>query len=85
MKLNCPSSNLEFKLLSHINSIAMVPVSQTIYHLISDKLEWLDLLGRFSIEKNLILDQPESFLENFLVDAQQFWLNNTKGTLHSGK
>ncbi|MEE9345511.1 MAG: GGDEF domain-containing protein [Methylococcales bacterium] len=62
----------------------MVPISQTIYHLISAKLEWLDLLGRFSIEKKFILDQSEGFLENFLVDAQQFWLNNTKGTLRSG-
>ena len=85
MKLNFPSTQLELELLSSINSIAMLPISQTVYQLISAKLGWLDLLGQFSTEKQLVLNQPEAFLENFLVDAQQFWLNNTTGTLRSGK
>ena len=85
MELNFSSTHQELELLSSINSIAMFPISQTIFQLISTKLEWLDLLGQVSTEKQLVLNQPEGFLENFLVDAQQFWLNNTVGTLRSGK
>ncbi len=50
-----------------------------------DRPEWLVKLGYCPVEQQLVLDQPEGFLENFLIDAQQFWLNKTPGSLRSGK
>jgi diguanylate cyclase (GGDEF)-like protein len=70
---------------SSINSIAMFPVSETRYQLISEKPEWLNLLGRCTFDQQLVLNQREGFLENFLVDAKKFWLSNNKGALRSGK
>ncbi len=85
MQLNFPYAHPNKDLLSTINTIAMFPVSQTAFQLVGSKPEWLGILGRCSANQQLVLDQPEGFLENFLIDAKQFWSNKTKGTLHSGK
>ncbi len=85
MSSPAPSTNLGLKLLTTINSIALIPVSETVYQIVNEKPEWLGLLGRCSAEQQLVLDQPDSYLENFLVDAHQFWLNKSPGSLRSGK
>ena len=78
-------NNQEPELLSSIHSIALFPISETIFQIVNEKPEWLGVLGRCNNKQQVILDQPEGFLENFLLDAKQFWLSNQKGLLHSGK
>ncbi len=80
MKVNIPPSNL-----SSIDSIALSPISLSIFRLIGQKPQWLDMLGEYFENQQLIFNQPESFLDNFLVDARQFWLNSAQGSLNSGK
>ena len=80
-----PSTHLEMELLGSINSVAMYPVSETRYQLISKKPEWLDILGCCLNEKQLVINQPEGFLDNFLLDAKKFWRSGSKGNLLSGK
>jgi diguanylate cyclase (GGDEF)-like protein len=85
INVSFPSTHLELELLSSINLIAMFPVSQTKYQLLNNKPEWLDLLGHCTTDQQLVLNQPEGYLENFLVDAKNFWLSHSKGMLRSGK
>lgn len=80
-----PSTRMEMELLSAINSIAMYPVSETRYQLISKKPEWLDLLGPCMNDRQLEINQPESFLEHFLADAKNLWQSGSKGSLLSKK
>jgi diguanylate cyclase (GGDEF)-like protein len=80
-----PSTHLEMAFLSSINSIAMYPVSEKRFQLISKKPEWLDLLGSCMNGRQLVLNQPESSLQNFLVDAKHFWQSGNNGSLLSGK
>jgi diguanylate cyclase (GGDEF)-like protein len=84
MKLLFPPTRLDLELLSSIDSIALFPVSQTCFHLLDVKPKWLDLLGQ-ATNQRLLLNQQEGFLENFLIDARNFWSSNSKGALLSGK
>jgi diguanylate cyclase (GGDEF)-like protein len=84
MKLLFPPTRLDLELLSSIDSIGLFPVSQTCFHLLDIKPKWLDLLGN-ATNQRLLLNQKESFLENFLIDARNFWSSNSKGILLSGR
>lgn len=70
--------------LDAINAIALVPVSATTFRIVSHRPKWLNLLGRISSKQHLILNAPDQYLENFLVDARQFWLNKQAGSIFSG-
>lgn len=80
-----PSTRLEMELLSSINSIALYPVSETRYQLISKKPEWLDFLGSCFDERQLLVNRQESFLHNFLAEANNFWRLGSNGSLLSRK
>ncbi len=82
---NFPSTKLELDLLSSFNLVVLFPVSQTNFQMLSKKPLWLDLLGHCTSSNQLVLNQPEGYLENFLIDAKKFWLSKAKGTLLSGK
>ena len=79
MKFHYPSTHLELEFPSSINSIVMIPISQTRYQLVSAKPEWLGLLGYRAVHQQFKIKQPEEFLENFLLKARN-WLSNIQYT-----
>jgi diguanylate cyclase (GGDEF)-like protein len=78
------SKKVEKEPPSHINSIALFPVSEKRFLLLSNKPGWLDLLGQSVNTQHIVLKKPDSFLESFLAAAKVFWSSNRKGILRSG-
>ncbi len=70
--------------LDGINAIVLVPTSATTFSIVGQPPKWLTLLGRISSRQQLILNAPDQYLDNFLVDARQFWLTKQTGVLFSG-
>ncbi|CAN2039043.1 two-component system, sensor histidine kinase [Candidatus Magnetomoraceae bacterium gMMP-15] len=82
--LSTTKSNIQ-KVVSALGFIVMRRVHENIFQLIADPPDWfVPMFPDAAIKKKINPGKNLPFLENFLIDAEEFWESKSKGQLKSG-
>jgi signal transduction histidine kinase len=74
------------KLLFSLDWVALERLNDATFRVISEQPSWFSRLyfGVYFNRNGLVPEENLSFLDDFLITAERFWLNNTSGRLESG-
>lgn len=81
------STNITESLFAALNIVVLERLNTGLFKIVSDLPDWFSKFCRktFSLGMEISIPQEEfSFLENFLFDAEEFWMNSEHNRLKSG-
>ncbi len=79
------NTNLLPGILQAMDFAVMVELANSEFMLVGCPPSWLDQLGRKTRNDRVYFDLPGSFMDNFLVDAQQCWNDHEPSKIRSGQ
>jgi signal transduction histidine kinase len=82
--MNTPITN---DMLTALNILALEQIDAGLFKIIGNSPDWLNqfFCNNLASGMNISIPQEEfSFLNNFLIDAEKFWINNNTKKLSSG-
>ncbi|MFN6465259.1 MAG: HAMP domain-containing sensor histidine kinase [Nostoc sp. DedVER02] len=74
-------------LLTALDILSLEQINEGLFKIIGNLPDWLNQFNcnKFALGMNILIPQEEfCFLKNFLIDAEEFWLNNNAKKLSSG-
>ncbi|MBN3908366.1 MAG: HAMP domain-containing histidine kinase [Nostoc sp. NMS1] len=82
--MNTPITN---DMLAALNILALEQIDVGLFKIIGNLPDWLNQFCRKNLALGMNISIPEEefyFLNNFLIDAEKFWMNNNTKKLSSG-